>query len=148
MTQTLSTPNKASVIVETYTNKKLGEERAVSTKEETLKEFKKHLNKLNEIDAIHPTQYYLANRSMRLAGGEKKHMLAILKDAIKCYRRNLSGKSVHIKKIFTEMGRDLPAMTQNHLYSFRNICAWLGVDFKLIREKLIEMKDVPIQVSG
>jgi len=29
----------------------------VSTKEETLKEFKKHLSKLNEIDAIHPTQY-------------------------------------------------------------------------------------------
>jgi len=47
----------------------------VSTKEETLKEFKKHLSKLNEIDAIHPTQYYLANRSMRLASGEKKLML-------------------------------------------------------------------------
>jgi hypothetical protein len=133
--------------VETYTNKKLGEERAVSTKEETLKEFKKHLNKLNEIDAIHPTQYYLANRSMRLAGGEKKLMLAILKDAIKCYRRNLAGKSVHSKKIFTETEEWFIDDDTTYLYSFRNICAWLGVDFKLIREKLIEMKDVPIQVS-
>ena len=91
MTETLSGANNAGIVVETNTNKQLGEERAVSTKEETLKEFKKHLNKLNEIDAIHPTQYYLANRSMRLAGGEKKLMLAILKDAIKCYRRNLTG---------------------------------------------------------
>ena len=122
----------------TYTNKKLGEERTVSTKEETLKEFKKHLNKLNEIDAIHPTQYYLANRSMRLAGGEKK---------LKCYRRNLAGKSVHSKKIFTETEEWFIDDDTTYLYSFRNICAWLGVDFKLIREKLMEMKDVPIQVS-
>lgn len=119
----------------------------MSTKEETLKEFKKHLNKLNEIDAIHPTQYYLANRSMRLAGGEKKLMLAILKDAIKCYRRNVTGKSVHSKKIFTETEEWFTDDDTTYLYSFRNICAWLGVDFKLIREKLTEMKDEPLQAS-
>jgi len=112
----------------------------VSTKEETLKEFKKHLSKLNEIDAIHPTQYYLANRSMRLASGEKKLMLAILKDAIKCYRRNVTGKSVHSQKIFSETEEWFYDEDTNYLYSFLNICAWLGVDFKLIREKLSEMK--------
>ncbi len=117
-----------------------GEERTVSTKEETLKEFKKHLNKLNEIDAIHPTQYYLANRSMRLASGEKKLMLAILKDGIKCYRRNLSATSAHSQKIFNETEEWFEDNDSLYLYSFRNICAWLGVDFKLIREKLDEMK--------
>ncbi len=112
----------------------------VSTKEETLKEFKKHLSKLNEIDAIHPTQYYLANRSMRLASGEKKLMLAILKDAIKCYRRNVTTKSIHSQKIFAETEEWFYDEDTNYLYSFLNICAWLGVDFKLIREKLSEMK--------
>jgi len=112
----------------------------VSTKEETLKEFKKHLSKLNEIDAIHPTQYYLANRSMRLASGEKKLMLAILKDAIKCFRRNVTGKSVHSQKIFSETEEWFYDEDTNYLYSFLNICAWLGVDFKLIRLKLSEMK--------
>lgn len=118
----------------------MSEVRNVSTKEETLKEFKKHLSKLNEIDAIHPTQYYLANRSMRLASGEKKLMLAILKDAIKCYRRNVTGKSVHSQKIFVETEEWFYDEDTNYLYSFLNICAWLGVDFKLIREKLTEMK--------
>ncbi len=112
----------------------------MSTKEETLKEFKKHLSKLNEIDAIHPTQYYLANRSMRLASGEKKLMLAILKDAIKCFRRNLTGKSVHSQKVFNETEEWFYDEDTTYLYSFMNICAWLGVDFKLIREKLGEMK--------
>jgi len=112
----------------------------VSTKEETLKEFKKHLSKLNEIDAIHPTQYYLANRSMRLASGEKKLMLAILKDAIKCYRRNVTARSIHSQKIFAETEEWFYDEDTNYLYSFLNICAWLGVDFKLIREKLSEMK--------
>lgn len=112
----------------------------MATKEETLKEFKKHLSKLNEIDAIHPTQYFLANRSMRLASGEKKLMLAILKDAIKCYRRNLTGKSMHSQKLFLETECWFIDDDMSYLYSFRNICAWLGVDFKLIREKLHEMK--------
>ena len=126
--------------METRLNTTTGEGITVSTKEETLKEFKKHLNKLNEIDAIHPTQYYLANRSMRLASGEKKLMLAILKDAIKCYRRNLSATSVHSQKIFIETEEWFEDNDSLYLYSFRNICAWLGVDFKLIREKLDEMK--------
>ena len=47
--------------METYSNKQLGEGRAVSTKEETLKEFKKHLNKLNEIDFSRQEHRHLFN---------------------------------------------------------------------------------------
>ena len=53
-----------------------------------------------------------------------------------------------LTEIFTETEEWFVDDDTTYLYSFRNICAWLGVDFKLIREKLIEMKDVPIQVSG
>jgi len=126
---------------------KIRKGKKVSTKEETLKEFKKHLSKLNEIDAIHPTQYYLANRSMRLASGEKKLMLAILKDAIKCYRRNVAAKSLHSQKIFHETEEWFHEEDTSYLYSFRNICAWLGVDFRLIREKLKEMKELKEESS-
>jgi hypothetical protein len=87
-------------------------------------------------------------KSFRMASGEKKLMLAILKDALKCYRRNVSGKSVHSQKIFHETEEWFHEEETSYLYSFLNICSWLGVDFKMIREKLKEMKELKEEVTS
>lgn len=99
------------------------------------------LAKILEPDIFLPSQFYGTGGLSRQLEGEKRLMIAILKDAVECldkYRAatNSSGRS-HYE---SAMGwvRDKGA---DWLFSFTNICDFLGFDPDYLREVLLKREN-------
>ena len=78
--------------------------------------------------------------------GEKKLMVAILRDALDCYRKNLENRTSYGQRILKETEAWFHHDDFEYLYSFRNICDWLDFDHRLIRNELDKMKGPEMRV--
>lgn len=99
------------------------------------------LARILEPDVFLPSQFYGANGLSRKLEGEKRLMIAILKDAVECldkYRtaRSIAGRSQYESAIewVVDPGRDW-------LFSFTNICDFLGFDPEYMREVLLKREN-------
>ena len=92
----------------------------------------------NKAVFFHLEPAYIASRTPSIYSGEIKLMLAILKDAIRRFRKNITSKSVYGQRIFDETEAWFFSNDSTYLYSFRSICAFLGLDPRMIRERLRE----------
>ena len=113
--------------------------KAVS-KEKLLEEMEKNLSKSGKVDPPLPSQFFHVGRTKRLGEGERRLMVAILKDALECYVKNVDNRTVYGKRIFGETEGWFLQDDINYLYSFRSICLWLDFDHRLIRKKLEQIK--------
>ena len=107
-----------------------------------LEELQKNLDKSCKVDPIHPSQYFHATRSKSFGEGEKKLMVAIMKDALECYIKNVDNKTAYGQRLFGETEGWFWQDDLGYLYSFRSICLWLNFDHDWIRSKLTEIKRV------
>lgn len=99
------------------------------------------LARILEPDIFLPSQFYGAGGLSRKLEGEKRLMIAILKDAVDClekYRsaRNSFGRSQYLNAI--EWVEDT---STDWLYSFNNICDLLGFDPEYLREVLLKREN-------
>jgi hypothetical protein len=99
------------------------------------------LAKILEPDIFLPSQFYGTGGLSRQLEGEKRLMIAILKDAVECldkYRAatNSSGRS-HYESALGWV-RDKGA---DWLFSFTNICDFLGFDPDYLREVLLKREN-------
>lgn len=99
------------------------------------------LARILEPDVFLPSQFYGANGLSRQLEGEKRLMIAILKDAVEClekYRESLSGPGrIHYENAIEwveDTGTDW-------LFSFTNICDLLGFDPNYMREVLLRREN-------
>ena len=96
------------------------------------------LARILEPDIFLPSQFYGNGALSRQLEGEKRLMIAILKDAVEClekYRGSRSGAG----KISYQSAIDWVEDTDTEwLYSFTNICDLLGFDPNYLREQLLK----------
>jgi hypothetical protein len=99
------------------------------------------LARILEPDVFLPSQFYGAGSLSRKLEGEKRLMIAILKDAVECldkYRgaRSSAGCSHYLNALewVEDKGTDW-------LFSFTNICDLLGFDPDYMREVLLKREN-------
>jgi hypothetical protein len=104
------------------------------------------LARILEPDIFLPSQFYGAGGLSRKLEGEKRLMIAILKDAVEClekYRgaRTSAGRSHYENAI--EWVKDTDT---EWLFSFTNICDLLGFDPDYMREVLMKRENKHVRV--
>jgi len=99
------------------------------------------LARILEPDVFLPSQFYGAGGLSRKLEGEKRLMIAVLKDAVEClekYRgsRSSTGRSNYDNAIEWVMDN-----STDWLFSFTNICDLLGFDPEYMRDVLLKRED-------
>jgi hypothetical protein len=103
------------------------------------------LARILEPDVFLPSQFYGTGSLSRKLEGEKRLMIAILKDAVECldkYRgaRSSSGRSNYLNAL--EWVED---KSTDWLFSFTNICDLLGFDPDYMRGVLLKRENKGIK---
>jgi hypothetical protein len=100
------------------------------------------LARILEPDIFLPSQFYGSGGLSRKLEGEKRLMIAILKDAVECldkYRDTRSGPGRINYENAIEWVED--TTDTDWLYSFTNICELLGFDPAYMRETLLRREN-------
>jgi hypothetical protein len=71
---------------------------------------------------------------------EKRLILAVLEDAINCFRDNVAEHSPKKKKLFEAAEQWILADDGDWVFSFQNTCEVLGFSPEYVREGLIQLK--------
>jgi hypothetical protein len=87
-------------------------------------------------DTVLPTQFCDGRRAETLLEPEKRLMLAILKDAIDCFRDNCSAKQGKKKRLF-DNAKGWLFGSDDWVFGFQNICSVLGLNPKYVLKGLV-----------
>ena len=99
------------------------------------------LARILEPDTFLPSQFYGNGALSRKLEGEKRLMIAILKDAVECLEKHRGSRS-SAGKISYQSAIDWVEDTDTEwLYSFTNICDLLGFDPNYLREQLLKREN-------
>ncbi len=71
---------------------------------------------------------------------ERRLLIAILADAVDCYRKNLGARTARGRRLCREAEHWIFSDDQTWAFSFRNICDALGVDAEAMRERALAWK--------
>jgi hypothetical protein len=85
-------------------------------------------------DVILPSQF--AGHRGAQAHGERHLMMAILEDAINCYRDYMLATRESDRRLFREAEEWIMAEDQGAPFSFKEICLVLGIDPEYVRDGL------------
>lgn len=107
--------------------------------------FEERLAGLFEPHTVLPAQYFDRLRRRTEFDGERRLMLAILEDAVDCYRKHAAARDHRARNLFTEAESWIEAPDSNWLFSFQNICDVLGLESDYIREGLRKIKAAALQ---
>ena len=77
----------------------------------------------------------------RARSGEKRLMLALLKDGIDCFFRYLAATDDKGREIFAETDVWIFEDSSDWIFSFDNVCETLGIDASYLRAKLKQWKE-------
>jgi hypothetical protein len=71
---------------------------------------------------------------------EKKLMLAVLEDGIRCFQDNVTAQSGTRRRLFEDAEEWILKQDRKWLFSFENICDALGINPTYMRRRLIQSK--------
>jgi hypothetical protein len=103
---------------------------------EQVKRVDERVAALFEPDTLVTEQYLDTVRRKTYLDPEQALMLAILEDAINCFRDNASARSEEKKKLFHEAKEWLFSEDADWIFSFTSICELLNLDPSYIRRGL------------
>jgi hypothetical protein len=96
------------------------------------------LAKILEPDTCLPSQFYGNNGLSRQLEGEKRLMLAILKDAVECLEKYRESTGSYGRDLYHDSLEWVEDKGTGWLFSFTNICDLLGFDPDYLREFLLK----------
>jgi hypothetical protein len=96
------------------------------------------LARILEPDVFLPSQFYGTGGLSRKLGGEKRLMIAVLKDAVECLDKYRSSRSGSGRANYQNALEWVEDKSMDWLFSFTNICDFLGFDPDYLREVLIK----------
>lgn len=99
---------------------------------------------LLEPQCLLPVQYNHLVRKSRVVDGEIKLMLAVLKDAIRAYIRNMDGRTAQARRDFIETYQWFHSADQDGVFAYDNVCGALGLEPTLIRRWLKSLHDTEL----
>ena len=88
-------------------------------------------------DSLLSTHYFETLRRKTILEPEKRLMLAILEDAIRCFQDNLLTRNVRGKRLFEEAKEWIVEADGDRVFSFENICEALGFNPAYVRQGLL-----------
>ncbi len=92
-------------------------------------------------DTLLSAQYFDNMRRRTLLEPEKRLMLAILEDAVNCFRENLSAESGKRKILFNDVEQWIRADGSDWVFSFDHICEALGFTPAYVRQGLLRWQE-------
>ncbi|MBI2350386.1 MAG: hypothetical protein HYV00_02715 [Deltaproteobacteria bacterium] len=95
------------------------------------------LARILEPDTFLPSQFYGNGGLSRQLEGEKRLMLAILKDAVECLEKYREGRSSSSMELYQNALEWIEDKGTDWLFSFNNICDLLGFDPDYLRDFLL-----------
>ena len=99
------------------------------------------LARILEPDIFLPSQFYGNGGLSRKLEGEKRLMIAILKDAVECLEKYRGSRSSAGKISYQSAIEWVEDTDTEWLYSFTNICDLLGFDPDYLREQLLKREN-------
>lgn len=96
------------------------------------------LARILEPETFLPSQFYGNSGLSRQLEGEKRLMLAILKDAVECLEKYRRSRTVIGKELYQNALEWVEDRSGDWLFSFRNVCDFLGFDPDYLRESLLK----------
>jgi len=99
------------------------------------------LARILEPDIFLPSQFYGNGALSRKLEGEKRLMIAILKDAVECLEKHRGSRSSAGKISYQSAIEWVEDTDTEWLYSFTNICDLLGFDPNYLREQLLKREN-------
>jgi len=91
-------------------------------------------------DTVAPVEYYKIYRRKAGLVPEKKLMLAVLQDAMGCYRAYLISSNPQREKRGQEAEQWFNEKDSEWIFSFENICETLGINPQYVRQGLLFWK--------
>ncbi|MBI3061481.1 MAG: hypothetical protein HYY83_05840 [Deltaproteobacteria bacterium] len=97
--------------------------------------------------AYHPTAFGMEEefleelRKKSVREGEEGLMLAILEDAIACFRKYVHARDERGKALFRDAEEWILAQESEWIFSFENICDTLRINASYLRQGLIRWKE-------
>jgi hypothetical protein len=98
------------------------------------------ITSLFQPDMFLSSRYFDDRRANTLVEPEKRLMLAILEDAIDCFRENYSAPCGKSKLLFDET-QEWVFCANDWVFGFDNICSFLGFNPEYIRKGLVRWEE-------
>lgn len=99
------------------------------------------LARILEPDIFLPSQFYGATGLSRKLEGEKRLMIAVLKDAVECLDKYRGSRSSLGQDQYLNAIEWVEETDTEWLFSFTNICDLLGFDPEYLREVLLKREN-------
>lgn len=99
------------------------------------------LARILEPDVFLPSQFYGNSGLARQLDGEKRLMIAIMKDAVECLEKYRGSRTSAGKLSYQSAIQWVEDTDTDWLYSFTNICDLLGFDSHYLREQLLKREN-------
>jgi len=80
-------------------------------------------------------------RKKSVREGEEGLMLAVLEDAIACFRKYVHARDERGKALFRDAAEWILEQESEWIFSFENICDTLGINASYLRQGLIQWKE-------
>lgn len=98
------------------------------------------ISSLFQPDTVLSEQYFENLRRKTYFEPEKRLMLAVLEDAIRCYQDNLHAHNSKRKRLFDETEEWIVTGTDDYVFSFRHVCEALGLSPEYLRQGMLRWK--------
>ena len=92
-------------------------------------------------DTLLSDQYFENFRRRTVLQPERRLMLAVLQDAIRCYQDNLFTRNRKRKKLFLDTEEWISAIDRDWVFSFEAVCETLGLNPEYVRQGLLRWQD-------
>ena len=99
------------------------------------------LARILEPDIFLPSQFYGSGALSRQLDGEKRLMIAVLKDAVECLDKYRESRSSAGQIQYENAIEWVEENSNDWLFSFNNICDLLGFDAEYLREVLLKREN-------
>jgi hypothetical protein len=98
------------------------------------------ISSLFQPDTVLSEQYFENLRRKTYFEPEKRLMLAVLEDAIRCYQDNLHARKSKRRRLFEETEEWIVTGTDDYVFSFRHVCEALGLSPEYLRQGMLRWK--------
>ena len=92
-------------------------------------------------DTILPSQYFGALRGRTEMSGERRLMVAILEDALRCFQKHVGDQDAKGRQLFLDAEEWIMTDNPTWFFSFPNVCSTLDLDPDYVRQGLAKWCD-------
>ncbi len=99
-------------------------------------------------DILAPAQYFEGFKKEQARAPERDLVLAILEDAVLSFQRYLKSSREKERHIFTDAEEWFLSDDRDWVFSFLNVCDFLGLDAEFLRKGLFRWKEAALSGAG